>query len=126
MENGARIMSIKFYCDNEICTHTDIGPVGFELAQEAVMDENNLAIVFCPRCGNPMKPLPSERGKRAGNYRFYCHSDSCGNAEGGPFFVDIRSEAIMDNNNFAAIFCPKCGKEMKSFGQDPGVELTIN
>jgi hypothetical protein len=86
-----------------------------ELAQEAVMDGNNLATIFCPRCGKPMKQLPSNPQKSSGSQRFYCHNDICSSRGNDLFYIDLPSEAIMDNNNLAAIFCPKCGGEMKAF-----------
>ena len=112
-------MSTKFYCNSENCTHADKGPFVLELAQDSVMDGNNLATIFCPRCSRPMKPLPSDTQKSASSHRFYCHSDSCSSDKNSPFFIDLPGEAIMDKNNMATIFCPKCGKEMKSFDQKP-------
>jgi hypothetical protein len=29
------------------------------------------------------------------------------------FYIDLPGEAVMDTDNLATIFCPKCGKEMK-------------
>jgi NADH pyrophosphatase NudC (nudix superfamily) len=113
-------MTTKFYCNSEMCTHADNGPFVLELAQEAVMDGNNLATIFCPRCGKPMKQLTPDPNKNSGNQRFYCHSDACSNHEKGLFFIDLPGEAILDKNNLATIFCPKCGKEMKPFAQGPG------
>lgn len=110
-------MSTKFYCNSEICTHADKGPFVLELPQESVMDGNNLATIFCPQCNKPMKPLPSDPQKSASNNRFYCHSDACNKDKNSIFFIDLPGEAIMDKNNMATIFCPKCGKEMNSFGQ---------
>ncbi|MGA6925567.1 MAG: hypothetical protein WBY88_07795 [Desulfosarcina sp.] len=113
----------QFYCNSDLCTHPDRGPFILELAQEAVMDGNNIATIFCPRCGKPMRLLPTESQNSTINQRFYCHSDACNGNRNGLFFIDLPGEAIMDNNNLAAIFCPKCGKEMKSFSQmsDPAV-----
>ena len=39
-------MSTRFYCNSESCTHGDKGPFVLELAQEAVMDGNNMATSF--------------------------------------------------------------------------------
>ena len=118
-------MSTKFYCNSELCTHADKGPFVLELASEAVMDRNNLATIFCPRCGKPMKQLPSSSGQSASHHRFYCHSEACSSLDKGPFFIDLPSEAIMDNNNLATIFCPKCGKEMKAFNKKAGVVVNL-
>ena len=117
-------MSTKFYCNSERCTHADKGPFVLELAQEAVMDGNNLATIFCPQCGKPMQQLPENPQKNADNHRFYCHSDACSTHKKGLFFIDLPGEAIMDKNNMATVFCPKCSKEMKSFGQD--LSMAVN
>ena len=63
-------MSIKFYCNSETCTHADKGPFVIELPTGAVMDKNNMATVFCPRCAKPMKPLPSDTQTDAMHHRF--------------------------------------------------------
>ncbi len=118
-------MSTKFYCNSEICTHADKGPFVLELPQESVMDGNNLATIFCPRCSKPMKPLPSDPQKSASNKRFYCHSDACNRNKNSIFFIDLPGEAIMDKNNMATIFCPKCGKEMKPFDQQPSTAVNF-
>jgi len=110
-------MSTSFYCNSESCPHADKGPFVLQLATEVVMDGNNLATIFCPRCGKPMKQLPSDSRKDTNHHRFYCHNETCGNHESGLFFIDLPEEAIMDDNNLATIFCPKCGKQMKSFDQ---------
>lgn len=112
--------STKFYCNSDACTHADKGPFVLELAQEAVMDGNNLATIFCPRCGKPMRPLPPGPQKASSHHRFYCHNDACCGDDKEIFFIDLPGEAVMDNNNLATIFCPKCGKEMKPFNQAPG------
>ncbi len=118
-------MSTKFYCNSEICTHADKGPFVLELAQEAVLDGNNMATIFCPRCGKPMKLVPSNPQRGAGHHRFYCHSEACGRQGNDLFFIDLPGEAIMDKNNMAAIFCPKCGKEMKSFGHESSAAVNF-
>ena len=118
-------MSTKFYCNSETCTHADNGPFVLELPQEAVMDGNNLATIFCPRCGKTMKQLPSDPDTNANSNRFYCHSDACNTTKHGLFFIDLPGEAIMDKNNLATIFCPKCGKEMKPFGRDAGTAVNF-
>ncbi|MBC2744590.1 MAG: hypothetical protein HGJ93_16550 [Desulfosarcina sp.] len=117
-------MPTKFYCNSEICTHADKGPFVLELTQEAVMDGNNMATIFCPQCGKPMKQLPSDPEKSTGNHRFYCHSETCSSHGNGIFFIDLPGEAIMDKNNMATIFCTKCGREMKPFPQESST--TVN
>ena len=114
-------MSTKFFCNSERCTHADKGPFVLELAQEAVMDGNNLATIFCPRCGKPMKQLPVPPQENTSSQRFYCHNEACSNQGSDLFFIDLPGEAIMDKNNLATIFCPKCGKEMHAFGHESDV-----
>lgn len=111
-------MFTKFFCNSESCTHADKGPFVLELSQEAVMDGNNMATIFCPRCGKPMKQLPQNPQKDENHHRFYCHNEPCSSNGNDLFFIDLPGEAIMDKNNIATIFCPKCGKEMNSFGQE--------
>ena len=117
-------MSTKFYCNSESCTHGDKGPFVLELAQEAVLDGNNMATIFCPRCGKSMKPLPPPPRENTQSHRFYCHNEACVGSTNDPFFIDLAEEAIMDKNNMATIFCPKCGKEMISMGQ--GADVVVN
>ena len=113
-------MSTKFYCNSEQCSHSDQGPFVIELAAEAVLDGNNLATIFCRHCGNPMQQLPSDSDQSPSHHRFYCHNPACSSLAKGPFFIDLPNEAIMDNNNLATIFCPKCGREMKASGNRAG------
>ena len=89
------------------------------------MDGNNLATIFCPRCSKPMKPLPSDQQENASNNRFYCHNDACSSDKSTLFFINLPGEAILDRNNMATIFCPKCGKEMKPFDQDPSTAVNF-
>ena len=117
-------MSTKFFCNSESCINADKGPFVLELAQEAVMDGNNLATIFCPRCGKPMKPVPAAPQKAATN-RFFCHNEACATPEHNIFFIDLPGEAIMDKNNLAAIFCPKCGKTMTATGPDSNVVVNF-
>ena len=117
-------MSTKFYCNSESCMHGDKGPFVLELAQEAVMDGNNLATIFCPKCGKEMKQLPPAPLQNSQSHRFYCHNETCGGSGEDPFFIDLPGEAIMDKNNLATIFCPKCGKEMSAMGQ--AADVVVN
>lgn len=105
-------MPNRFFCNSVACTQRGKGPFILELPQEAVMDGNNLATIFCPRCGKEMKPLPTD-AEGADSNRFYCYNESCSDPEKGVFYIDLPGEAVMDQDNLAAIFCPKCGKEMK-------------
>jgi len=40
--------------------------------------------------------------------RFCCESETCRTANGKPYQIAIQSEAIMDDNNLASLFCPHC------------------
>ena len=113
-------MTTKFYCNSDDCTHADKGPFVLELPQEAVMDGNNMATIFCPRCAKPMRPLPAAPEKTSNHHRFYCDNNRCSGNDKELFFIDLPGEAVMDKNNLATIFCPKCGREMKPFDQTVG------
>lgn len=43
-------MEKEFYCPNPQCTDKEEGTYVKVLNQESVMDEQNLAQMFCPRC----------------------------------------------------------------------------
>lgn len=105
-------MSNRFFCNSDACIQRGKGPFILEVPQEAVMDGNNMATIFCPQCGKEMKPLPTDADSAEAN-RFYCYNESCGDSEKGVFYIDLPGEAVMDTDNLATIFCPKCGKEMK-------------
>jgi uncharacterized C2H2 Zn-finger protein len=108
-------MTTKFYCGSDGCTHADNGPFVLELPQEAVMDGNNMATIFCPRCAKPMRPLPAASEKAPNHHRFFCDNHGCNRNGKEPFCIDLPEEAVMDKNNLATIFCPRCGKAMKPF-----------
>ena len=48
-------MKIKLLCRDEEKCPADIQPFMLEIDEEAVMDVNNLATVFCPYCYRTMK-----------------------------------------------------------------------
>lgn len=45
-------------------------------------------------------------------YKYACKDKDCAEKEGAVFRLEIPSEAILDDNNIATIFCPKCGAEL--------------
>ena len=55
-------MTAKFYCNGDGCTRADNGPFVLELPREVVMDGNTMATIFCPRCGEAMKPVAHMAG----------------------------------------------------------------
>jgi len=63
--------------------------------------------------------------QQSANNRFYCYTESCGSPEKGLFFIDLPGEAVMDKNNLATIFCPKCGKTMKPLDPDSGDAVNL-
>ena len=52
-------MKLKFYCDNKDCTKKYSKQYEYEILIEAVMDENNIANIFCPRCKRPLIQIQS-------------------------------------------------------------------
>ena len=48
-------MELEFVCRNDGCRDKD-GPYVYRMSIEAVMDEKNVADVFCPRCNRRLKP----------------------------------------------------------------------
>ncbi len=43
-------MEITYFCKNEQCQNPDIEPFMKKLNFEAVMDDKNIAVMFCPYC----------------------------------------------------------------------------
>jgi hypothetical protein len=54
-------------------------------------------------------------------YAFVCKDKTCAEREGAAFRLEIPSEAVMDENNMATIFCRRCGAEL-TIEQPPGNE----
>jgi hypothetical protein len=46
-------MKLEFICTNDNCRQ-NTRPFVYEMDCEAVMDERNLASVFCPHCQHPL------------------------------------------------------------------------
>jgi hypothetical protein len=49
------MMNIKFHCRNDEHCSAETKPFTIEISAEAVMDENNMASVFCPHCNRTLK-----------------------------------------------------------------------
>ena len=47
-------MDIKFACKNTDCKNEDSDDYVMCIPSEAVMDENNMAAVFCPHCNQKL------------------------------------------------------------------------
>lgn len=48
-------MKIKLHCRNDEKCSADVKPFTMEINDEAVMDANNMAAVFCPHCNRTLK-----------------------------------------------------------------------
>ena len=46
---------MDFYCAEENCPATGVAPYVLRLPDEACMDEQNFATVFCPHCGRSLR-----------------------------------------------------------------------
>ncbi len=56
-------MELTYICENKSCTHVDTEPFSMKLKMDAVMDEKNIADIFCPHCKRPLnKENESEAG----------------------------------------------------------------
>ncbi len=44
----------RFFCTNKACTEKLGGVFQIEIPFEAIMDEKNMAMPFCRKCGKPM------------------------------------------------------------------------
>lgn len=47
---GKLVMDIKYYCRNKKCDNLQKKPYILKLDKELVMDEKNIAQMFCPHC----------------------------------------------------------------------------
>jgi len=57
-------MEITYICENKSCTHVDKEPFSMKLKMDAVMDEKNIADMFCPHCKRSLnKENKSEAGQ---------------------------------------------------------------
>ena len=50
-------MKIKLQCRNDEKCSADAKPFTWEIEDEAVMDVNNMATVFCPHCNRSLKSV---------------------------------------------------------------------
>lgn len=48
-------MEIKYYCDNCQCHEVLKNPYVLTLKLETIMDEKNIAQMFCPHCKSELK-----------------------------------------------------------------------
>ena len=42
------------------------------------------------------------------NTQYSCPSDRCRKDDGTPYTIEIPGEAVLDENNIANMFCPRC------------------
>ena len=47
-------MELTYICENKNCRQIDKGPFMMKLNIETVMDEKNVAAMFCPHCKQPL------------------------------------------------------------------------
>jgi uncharacterized protein YbaR (Trm112 family) len=110
-------MIIEYQCLNTQCHCEAAQPYEVQIRSEAVMDEKNVATLFCPHCQNRLvrSPEPSDGNGHTIEYR--CPNTHCRNESTRPYAVQIRSEAVMDEKNVATLFCPRCkGRLVRSPG----------
>lgn len=50
-------MTLTYKCTNDSCCKKSEGEKCLILKIESVMDEKNIADIFCPRCGDQMKQV---------------------------------------------------------------------
>jgi hypothetical protein len=43
-------MEIKYYCNNRLCGESQKKTYVLKIKKELVMDDNNMAQMFCPHC----------------------------------------------------------------------------
>ena len=48
-------MEIKYFCENKKCKIGDQKPFVKVLEMDAIMDEKNVADLFCPHCKQPLQ-----------------------------------------------------------------------
>lgn len=52
-------MKLQLYCDNNDCLKEESKRYMYEILIEAVMDVDNIAHIFCPRCKRVLKRAES-------------------------------------------------------------------
>jgi hypothetical protein len=58
MEN---LMEIKYECENNNCSYPGTTRFEINFKQESIMDQNNIAAIFCPFCKKKMvSPMPED------------------------------------------------------------------
>ncbi len=48
------LMVYQFICTDSVCAEKEGGVFQMEVPFEAIMDEKNMAMTFCRRCGKPL------------------------------------------------------------------------
>ncbi len=52
---GGDTMKLKYKCTNGACCEKQKHGECVDLRIESVMDEKNIAVMFCPKCGSKLK-----------------------------------------------------------------------
>lgn len=56
-DKGGDTMKLTFKCTNGSCCQGNDNEHCINLQIESVMDEKNMAVLFCPKCGRQMKQV---------------------------------------------------------------------
>jgi len=114
-------MMIEYQCPNTQCHCEAAHPYEVQLRSEAVMDEKNVATLFCPHCQDRLVRSPEPPGGYGNAIEYRCPNTHCSGETIRPYTVQIRSEAVMDEKNMATLFCPCCqGRLVRSSESDRG------
>ena len=54
---GGNSMKLKFKCTNGLCREKNEHEHRLDLPAELVMDEKNIAVMYCPKCKRKLKQL---------------------------------------------------------------------
>ena len=57
---GKLIMEIKYYCHNRQCSDLQKKTYALKLDKELIMDEKNIAQMFCPYCKTELSTEPNQ------------------------------------------------------------------
>ena len=57
IRQGENNMKLKYKCTNSWCRRKNQGQQKFDLPVEMVMDEKNVATMYCPKCKRQLKQI---------------------------------------------------------------------
>ena len=70
--------------------------------------DNQAGVFFC----NGERQMIIKSKENQMKIKYECHNNNCSYPGAIRFEIEFDQEAIMDQNNLAAIFCPFCKKKM--------------